>query len=98
MPATTTLDILKLPKKKITQLVREAEREGISPEQYVRKSVEARLAAAAHARTAEWHELTRPYREALGHLSEDELDGIVDRARRSPARPKKRLTKLKRRT
>src|SRR5258706_2502777 len=82
MPTTTSqLDVLKLPKRKLSMLLREAKREGISPEQYVRDLVEERLAIAQRARTRSLFELSRPIREALGHLSETEIDAFVDRAR-----------------
>ena len=98
MPTTRQLDMLKLPKRKLSALLREAKREGISPEQYVRESVEERLAIAERARTTSLYELARPIRDALGHLSDAEIDAFVDRARGPRHPPSKRMKVSKRRS
>ncbi len=96
MPTTTTeLRVRNLPKKKLSMLRREAEREGLTPEEYVLDLIEERLAITERARTASWSELTKPFREALGHLSESQIDAFVDRARGPRRPPAKRVKKAK---
>src|SRR5438067_2160837 len=77
----TTLQVRNLAKKKLTELRRIAAREGVSASEYVKDLIEHHLQIAAEARTKTFAELSKPFQEAFGHLSEAEIDAMVDAAR-----------------
>jgi hypothetical protein len=72
-----------------TRLKRRAKQLGLTPEQYVERLMAVDLEVNRDLSAASWDELVAPFRQALGHLSEDQLDELVDRARRSPAKKRK---------
>ena len=81
MSPATEVRIRNLSSRKVSALRREAKREGVTVEQYVKDLIEDRLEAVQRARTTSWAEITKPFQEAFKGVSEAELDAMVDAAR-----------------
>jgi len=77
------IDLQKLPRSKVSTLKRRAKHLGLSADEYALQLIEDSLDLTAEALNTPWETLTQPFRKALGHLSDDELDALVDKARRS---------------
>lgn len=60
---------------------RRAKQLGMSPEHYLEQLVEVDLALGEKAMASSWEELTKPFREALGEMTEEQIDAWVDKAR-----------------
>lgn len=80
--AEKELRIGKLSPRQVSALKRKAERMGISPGDYVRQLIEEDFALDAKAQTSPLSELAAPFRKALRGASEEEISGIVNKARR----------------
>jgi len=78
---TMILHLPDLPLRKRSAMKRKIRRLGVTPSLYVRQLIEDDLALDQKARTTSLAELAAPIRNALGSLSEDDLDGLVDAAR-----------------
>lgn len=87
MPSTLiTLRSNDLTSRQLAAVKQKAAKLGVTPKQYVRQLIAEDLEIDRRAREATFEELAAPFREALGGLSEKELDEIVDKARRSQKR------------
>ncbi len=80
--ATGILEKLKLPVKKIDEFSREANRRGVSTEQYLKEVVEDHLDRMKQIQNSTFFESAAPIREALKGLSEPEIDAMVDKVRK----------------
>ena len=76
----TELRISDLPKRQASALKRKAERMGLSPDEYVKQSIEDDLALDKVAETTGLNELGAPFRKALKGASEQDISGIVFRS------------------
>ena len=85
--ATSTLQFPRLARLKLAALRRRAKRDGLTPEQYVKRLIEDDLKADA-ARNSTFDEVSKPFREALQGISEEEFNALVDKAR-GPRHPKR---------
>jgi hypothetical protein len=85
-----TVDLNKLPKAKVSAVKREAKRLGMSPNAYVLRVVEESLDLDKEARSSSWETLTAPFRKAFEGLADEEIDALVERARRAKASSKRR--------
>lgn len=87
--ATATVRVGKLAPKQLAALRRRAERDGMTPGEYVTRLIEDDLEINDDIRTTSLHALAVPWREALKGKSEQELDALVksarDRRRAMPA-------------
>jgi hypothetical protein len=74
---TLSINISDLPKTQATALRSRAQKLGMSPEQYVKELIveDARLDALASSKS--FAELAMPFRKALAHMSESELDALA---------------------
>jgi hypothetical protein len=82
---STILQTADLPSRQLSALKRKAQRLGLTPQKYVKQLVLNDLALDRKARGTSIHELATPFQKALHGLPEDELDRIVERARRRKA-------------
>jgi hypothetical protein len=80
---TSTLRFPQLPKPKLAALRRRAERDGLTPEQYVKRLIEEDLRRTDDGPT--FAVLAKPFEQAYGHLTDAEIDQIVKEARGSRA-------------
>ena len=80
--ATGILEKLKLPVKKIGEFAREANRRGVSTEQYLKEVVEDHLDRMKRIQNSIFFESAGPIREALKGLSEPVIDAMVDKVRK----------------
>lgn len=77
MPTTTALQVPKLGKRKMSELISKAESLGVTPGRYVQMLIEEDLALDRKARTTTFAELMG----SGGEVDEAELDRLVDEAR-----------------
>lgn len=84
--ATLHINLSDLPAAQATALLNRAERLGMSPEQYLGELIveDARLDALASSKS--FTELARPFRKALAHMSESELDALTEPHKRKARR------------
>jgi hypothetical protein len=83
MAATTQLQTGKLPARRISAVKQRAHELGLTPQQYLQRLIDDDLAVSATARSTSLRDLAAPFREALGNVSERELDRRVKAARAS---------------
>jgi len=76
-------DLKKLPRSKVSTLARQAKRLGLSMDDYILELIEDGLEHSGEALNTPWETLTAPFHKALGDLSDDQLDTLVEDARRS---------------
>ncbi len=90
--ATATLQVRKLAQSQLTALRRRAQRDGSTPEEYVRHLIQDDLEADVRTRAVSFAELCKPFREAFKGVPESEIDALVDAAkkRRRKQRSKRR--------
>jgi hypothetical protein len=86
--------VISLDKRSMAQLIVEAERVGLPPEDYAKRLVENGLAAMRQAASMTLAEIMKPVRRAAEAVSESEIMELVDRARSDHHR---RLTRGKKR-
>ena len=72
-----------------------AREKGVNAEQYVKMLIEADLERQGIYKRPTFAELCKPFQEAFGHLTEKELDELVEKARnryreRKHAKPKRK--------
>lgn len=84
-----TLEVPNIAIKKVKILQRAAKRKGISTGQYLKGVVEDHLATLELVGGMSFAESAKPLREAWGHLTDAEIDDVVDKAR-GPRYPKKK--------
>ena len=77
---TSTMKFPRLAKPKLAALRRRAKRDGLTPEQYVKRLIEDDLETEAETHST-FDEVSKPFRQALKGMSEEELDALVDKAR-----------------
>ena len=82
----TELRISDLSKRQASALKRKAERMGVSAGDYVKQLIEDDLALDQKAQSTLLEELAAPFRKALRGASEQEIAGIVAKARPSRRR------------
>jgi hypothetical protein len=83
MAATkSTIQLRDLSGRKLSALRRAAERQGITPEQYVKDLIDEELTRIDRASRTTFDEAAGPFREAFRGVSEAELDALVDAARK----------------
>jgi hypothetical protein len=82
--ATPSIQLRKFSARKRAALLRRAKDLGMTPSAYVQHLIDADLKLEHEARTKSLWELGAPLTKALQGLSEDELDDLVDKARRTP--------------
>jgi len=80
---TATLQLPPLKKKSMDQLVAEATRAGIPPEDYARQLVEHGLALQREAEELGFAQIMKPVRQAAGKVSEAQIVRLVEKARAS---------------
>ena len=85
-----TLQIPNVAIKKVKFLQQEADREGISTERYLKGLIDERIERLKQRRRPTFEEVAKPFRKAYGHLTDAQIDQIVDETRRSHL-PKKKL-------
>ena len=79
--ATTTLQIGKLPARRVLAVKRRAQELGLTPAEYLQQLIDDDLAISTKAKSSSLHDLAGPFREALAGVSEEELDRRVKAAR-----------------
>jgi hypothetical protein len=79
--AMTTLRTSKLPAVRLSAVRRRARALGLTPPEYLRQLIEDDLAVSAKVKSTSLDELAAPFREALGGVSDEELDRRVKAAR-----------------
>ncbi|MGA2232379.1 MAG: hypothetical protein ABSH22_15905 [Tepidisphaeraceae bacterium] len=84
----TVLQVNNLAPRQASAVKRKAERLGLSVEDYIKQLIEDDLALDNKAQSTSLDELAKPFRKALKGIGDDELDGIVSRAR--PKAPPRR--------
>lgn len=77
-----TIQAGKVPSRKFSAVQRRARSLGLSPEKYIQRLIDEDLALDRKARTLPWEQIARPFHEALKDLKEEDIDGLVERARR----------------
>jgi len=77
----TSLVVDRVPAKQLSALKRKASELGVTPQRYVRQLIARDLELDRLARTMSFEELAEPFQKALGDLSDQALDKIVDDAR-----------------
>ena len=82
----TTIQLRDLSTRQLSELRRRAGMRGVTPEQYVKRLVDNDLAIDEDVKHTTIAELAAPIREVLGHLSDSEIDSLVDNARRPRTR------------
>jgi hypothetical protein len=85
---TTSTQSLKISGRRFAAVKRRAKELRLTPTEYVKQLIEDDLRLEHEARTKSLRELAKPFHEALKNYSEDDLDALVDRARRQP-KPRK---------
>jgi hypothetical protein len=89
MPLSNTkVDLKKLPRTKVSRLKRQAKHLGMSADDYALQLIEDGLELNAEALNTPWDTLVEPFQKAFGDLSEQELDALVEKARRSQHKKK----------
>jgi hypothetical protein len=78
---TLTIHTGKLSARKATAVKRRAHDLGLTTEEYLKQLIEDDLAISAKAKATSFDELAAPFKEALGHVSGEELDRRVKAAR-----------------
>lgn len=89
MATSSPLRFPKLPASNLSAIKRRAKGLGLSPEDYFLQLIEDDLAISQRARNTSLEELAAPYTRALKGLSEDQLDQLVNEARRTPPAPRR---------
>jgi hypothetical protein len=82
---TTTFKVEKLSGQKLAAIKRRAREEGISTSEYIKQLIENDLELEREARTKSLQELAEPLHQALKGFSEEQLDALVEKARRTPS-------------
>ena len=77
MATTPALQLPRLAKHTVAQLIRKAKRSGMTPQRYIQQLIEEDLALDQKARTTTFAELMGPGRD----VDEAVLDRVVDEAR-----------------
>jgi hypothetical protein len=80
-PTATELRISDLPKRQASALKRKADRMGLSTGEYVKQLIQDDLALDRKAQSTSLEELAAPFRKALKGAGEEEIAGIVAKAR-----------------
>ena len=88
--AAHTLEIRNLPAKRLGELKRAADREGVSTEHYLKRVLVDHLERIGRIEHSSFAELAAPLRKQLGGKSEEELDALVDAARARRRRKNRR--------
>ncbi|HMD53660.1 MAG TPA: hypothetical protein VKJ65_03815 [Phycisphaerae bacterium] len=65
----------------VLAIKRKARRMGLTPETYVRELIRNDLELDRKVQSSSLHKLAVPFQQALGHISDQELDHRVDIAR-----------------